>query len=70
MNPRLIEAAKLFLTHLHPGETLKIHLVPAGQVVAPGRVPQRATVIVTVPMITSEATATVASLAPGDLGLS
>lgn len=70
MNPRVIEAIKVILANVHPGETVKFMLVPAGQVVAPGRVPQRATIIVTVPVITSEATATVASLAPGDLGLS
>ena len=70
MSPRVIEALKVLLANVHPGETVKFMLVPVGQVVAPGKAPQRATVFVTVPVITAEATATVASLAPGDLGLS
>jgi hypothetical protein len=62
MGPEVLEAVKVLMHALKPGETVEFRLVVAGRVLAPGAEPQTATLVVSLPLATTTASCVVESL--------
>jgi len=65
MDQRVLEAVKVLLGAVGPGETTLFRLELAGQVVKPGETPAAAFLIVTVPAMVNQAKTVVTSLDVG-----
>ena len=65
MDKRTLEAVKVLMGVVKPGETMLFRLELAGQVLKPGEKPGAAFIVVTVPVMVGQAAATVTSLDVG-----
>ncbi|OFX04239.1 MAG: hypothetical protein A3E78_13750 [Alphaproteobacteria bacterium RIFCSPHIGHO2_12_FULL_63_12] len=65
MGPRELEAVKVLMAALRPGETVTFRLAKARGVVAPGEEMEVAALIVTLPVTATVASVVVSDLRPG-----